>query len=250
MQASKSIQPPRFLDEVISANNFSSSLFGLPKLVARSDHGNFLRFPETVGQDNRSTHHLVCMLGIDTKAHVYFDGLVELRVMDLFESAHRVFNRIRRSSICFFAASYFLPAFAITPPQFPCCAPSLSQSGLRLRDWPRSDPAASIAQCLQLVSCVTVPTLLLFGSPDPFAMFAARLRQDRSRRGLGNKTVRTIGVDRHNDRNDQTFLVLADVFALNALQKSMIVTPCWPSAGPTGGAGVALPAVSAVLPGL
>src|SRR5947207_6257451 len=34
----------------------------------------------------------------------------------------------------------------------------------------------------------------------------------------------------------------ADVLALNALQKSMMLTPCCPSAGPTGGAGVALPA--------
>src|SRR5512134_1762735 len=32
------------------------------------------------------------------------------------------------------------------------------------------------------------------------------------------------------------------VFALNALQKSMMLTPAWPSAGPTGGAGVAFPA--------
>src|SRR5437667_7647941 len=32
------------------------------------------------------------------------------------------------------------------------------------------------------------------------------------------------------------------VCALNALQKSMMLTPCWPSAGPTGGAGVAAPA--------
>src|SRR5512138_1799768 len=29
---------------------------------------------------------------------------------------------------------------------------------------------------------------------------------------------------------------------LNALQNSMMFTPCWPSAGPIGGAGVALPA--------
>ena len=29
------------------------------------------------------------------------------------------------------------------------------------------------------------------------------------------------------------------VWALNALQKSMMFTPCWPKAGPTGGAGVA-----------
>src|SRR5512136_2257566 len=32
------------------------------------------------------------------------------------------------------------------------------------------------------------------------------------------------------------------VFALKALQKSMMLTPAWPRAGPTGGAGVALPA--------
>src|SRR5436190_477061 len=32
------------------------------------------------------------------------------------------------------------------------------------------------------------------------------------------------------------------VRALNVLQNSMMLTPCWPSAGPTGGAGVAFPA--------
>src|SRR5206468_1206391 len=31
------------------------------------------------------------------------------------------------------------------------------------------------------------------------------------------------------------------VCALNALQNSMMLTPCWPSAGPTGGAGLACP---------
>jgi hypothetical protein len=35
---------------------------------------------------------------------------------------------------------------------------------------------------------------------------------------------------------------LPEVFALKALQKSMMFTPCGPSAVPTGGAGVALPA--------
>src|ERR1035441_8396221 len=32
------------------------------------------------------------------------------------------------------------------------------------------------------------------------------------------------------------------VAALNSLQKPMMLTPCWPSAGPTGGAGFAWPA--------
>ena len=31
------------------------------------------------------------------------------------------------------------------------------------------------------------------------------------------------------------------VWALNALQNSMMFTPCWPRAGPTGGAGLAAP---------
>src|SRR5215469_5509451 len=34
----------------------------------------------------------------------------------------------------------------------------------------------------------------------------------------------------------------AEVLALNALQNSMMLTPCGPSAVPTGGAGVAFPA--------
>src|SRR3569833_917417 len=33
------------------------------------------------------------------------------------------------------------------------------------------------------------------------------------------------------------------VAALYAMQNSMMLTPCWPSAGPTGGAGVAAPAL-------
>src|SRR6185503_13610967 len=32
------------------------------------------------------------------------------------------------------------------------------------------------------------------------------------------------------------------VFALKALQNSIMFTPCWPNAGPIGGAGFALPA--------
>src|SRR3989304_7133830 len=32
------------------------------------------------------------------------------------------------------------------------------------------------------------------------------------------------------------------VFSLYSLQKPMILTPCWPNAGPPGGAGLALPA--------
>src|SRR5437762_920731 len=87
---------------------------------------------------------------------------------------------------------------------------------------------------------VTVPTLFLFGSADHFAMLAARFRStaaggvfvmneyDRSA-----YTVTTTGMIRPSS---------FAVFALKFLQKSMMFTPCGPSAVPTGGAGVALPA--------
>ena len=68
------------------------------------------------------------------------------------------------------------------------------------------------------------------------------LDQHRDRRRLGDKGERTIREDRDHHRDDQTFLVLRRVLALNALQNSMMLTPCGPSAVPTGGAGVALPA--------
>src|SRR5215472_7178646 len=87
---------------------------------------------------------------------------------------------------------------------------------------------------------VTVPTLFLFGSADPFAIFAARF----SRIDAGGVFVMKL-----YDRSEYTVTTTGmmspssfAVFALKFLQKSMIFTPCGPSAVPTGGAGVAFPA--------
>src|SRR5574340_932078 len=89
---------------------------------------------------------------------------------------------------------------------------------------------------------VILPTLFLFGSAEPFARFTARLIST----GTGGVLVMNV-----KDRSEKMVITtgiirpswsFADVFALKALQKSMILTPCGPSAVPTGGAGVALPA--------
>jgi hypothetical protein len=50
----------------------------------------------------------------------------------------------------------------------------------------------------------------------------------------------SVGVNGDNDRNclPMSFFVRS----LNSFVKRPMLTPCWPSAGPTGGAGVALPA--------
>src|SRR3954451_19501388 len=82
-------------------------------------------------------------------------------------------------------------------------------------------------------------TLLRFGSPEPFWIPAASL----IRTAAGGVLVMKV-----NERCSKTVISTGMirpfwswVCALNALQNSMMFTPCWPSAGPTGGARLAAP---------
>src|SRR4051794_9503720 len=88
-------------------------------------------------------------------------------------------------------------------------------------------------------SRVIVPTLVRLGSPEPLSIPMAW----RMSTAAGGVFVMKV-----NERSSNTVIstgmvvpVLADVAALNALTNSMMLMPCWPRAGPTGGAGVAWP---------
>src|SRR3712207_3372450 len=90
-------------------------------------------------------------------------------------------------------------------------------------------------------SRVTVATLVLCGSPEPFSTPAAL----SSMRAAGGVLVTKVN-ERSSKTEISTGMTLPrcdSVAALYALQNSMMLTPCWPSAGPTGGAGVAAPAL-------
>src|ERR1017187_5790605 len=89
---------------------------------------------------------------------------------------------------------------------------------------------------------VTLPTLSLFGVPAPLVIPAAFFSSTAAGGVLVIKvklrstyTVMTTGIV-------SPAISLFCVRALNCLQNSMMLTCAWPSAGPTGGAGVALPA--------
>src|SRR6266567_4437531 len=86
---------------------------------------------------------------------------------------------------------------------------------------------------------LSLPTFSRFGSPEPFSRFKASLISTAA----GGVLVMKV-----NERSSKTVIstgmmrpLSACVWALNALQNSMMLTPCWPSAGPTGGAGFACP---------
>src|SRR5713226_3514160 len=89
---------------------------------------------------------------------------------------------------------------------------------------------------------VILPTRFLLGSAEPLAIATARLIST----GTGGVLVMKV-----KERSEKMVITtgmispswsFAEVLALNALQNSMMLTPCGPSAVPTGGAGVALPA--------
>ena len=95
MQASKSIQPPAIFSTMSSPPTTSApACFGFLDLVAGSNHANLLGFAKTMRQNNGAANHLIGMLRIDAQPHVNFDGLVELRKMDLLQQAHRVRDRV------------------------------------------------------------------------------------------------------------------------------------------------------------
>src|SRR6266403_3565694 len=88
--------------------------------------------------------------------------------------------------------------------------------------------------------CVTCPTFFFPGSLEPFSIPAARFKSTAA----GGVLVMKV-----KERSAYTVMITgmmrpacACVWALNVLQNSMMLTPRWPRAGPTGGLGFACPA--------
>src|SRR6266480_4906043 len=86
---------------------------------------------------------------------------------------------------------------------------------------------------------LSLPTLMRFGSAEPLSRRSA---------SLISTAAGGVFVTNENERSSKTVISTGvmrpfscAVCALNALQNSMMLTPCWPSAGPTGGAGFACP---------
>src|SRR5271169_2807055 len=87
---------------------------------------------------------------------------------------------------------------------------------------------------------VTLPTLLLLGIGEPLAAPLALISSTEA----GGLLVMKVK-ERSANTVTITGMIRPCMFwvcALNALQNSMILTPRWPNAGPTGGEGLAAPA--------
>ena len=92
---------------------------------------------------------------------------------------------------------------------------------------------------------VIFPTLVLFGVEDPFLAFMICFNKTEAG-GVFNINVKLLS-SKIEISTGTTRSPLSEVFALYSLQNRPILIPCWPNAGPIGGAGVAFPAFKANL---
>src|SRR5205085_506779 len=181
----------------------------LTLLVSLCDHEHPLRLSGSVREHGGTADHLIGVLGIDSEKHRQLDRLIELGEGDLLEQTERLIQLIR-------------PLFDF-----------LERCTVLL--------AVSSQFHLRSVSGSREPPTVCSGcTPEPFGIPAAL----SSRMAAGGVLVMNVNV-----RSEKTVMTTGMISpccpcvrALNVLQNSMMFTPCWPRAGPTGGAGVAAPA--------
>ena len=231
------------LGEVGGADDVGAGLLGLAGLVALGEDGDADVAAGAVREHERAAELLVGVADVEPEAEVHLDRLVELRElaialsMRIASTGEYVFSR----SIC--AARVDVASCRAAPLQVHLHA----HRARRARDDQRGLVDVARVQILELRlgdlsapgRCESRPTLSRFGSAEPFSSRSASL----IRTAAGGVFVMNV-----NERSSKTVISTGvirpfcrAVCALNALQNSMMLTPCWPSAGPTGGAGLACP---------
>src|SRR4051812_18879658 len=228
------------LGEVLGAHDVSPGLLGLAGLVAaREDrHGDGLA--EAVRQGDRAAELLVGVPDVQARADVQLDGLVELGAGELLDQADRLGRRVLVLAVD--AAAGVEVALAVAGHQTTSTPMERAVPAMIFAAWSMSFAFRSCIFCSAISrswASVIFPTLSRCGSEDPFSSEIVCLIRTAAGGDLttnvkerSSKTVISTGT---------TVPMLSLVWALNALTNSMMFTPCWPSAGPTGGAGLAWP---------
>src|SRR5215212_7692598 len=229
------------LGEVLGADVVRAGLLGLARLVALGEDGDLDVLAETVRERDRAAQLLVGVADVEARADVDLDGLVEAGALGLLDEGDRLGGRVLDVAVDLgpllevllavlghqdFTSTPIeraVPAMIFSAWSTSCALRSLSFFWAISRSWSR----------------VIVPTLLRLGSPEPFSIPIAW----RISTAAGGVFVMKV-----NERSSKTVIstgivvpMSPAVWALNALTNSMMLMPCWPSAGPTGGAGEAWP---------
>ena len=91
-------------DHLVATEEIGTGVFRGLDFVARGNDEHPNRLTQTIGQDNRAADHLVGLLGVDTEAHVHFNGFVEFGVLDLLNERYG-FSEAVKTSLHLFSRS-------------------------------------------------------------------------------------------------------------------------------------------------
>src|SRR3954453_3201895 len=228
------------LGEVLGADDVRAGVLGLLGLVALGEHCDRHVAAQAVRQRDGAAQLLVGVADVQAGADVDLDGLVELRDLGLLDERDGLRGHVLALTVDLSAGLQELlavprhqatstpieravPAMIFIAWSTSCALRSLSFFSAIERSW----------------SWLMRPTFSRCGSPEPFSMPIAW----RISTAAGGVLVTNV-----NERSSKTVMTTGIVvpmspcvWALNALTNSMMLIPCWPSAGPTGGAGEAWP---------
>ena len=260
ISASNSSQPPLIFSTSRRRLPCRHRLLRLPDLVALSDDDNlFAAPPRPCGRTIGSANKLISLTRINAEPHRQFDRFVELRKRDLFQFRDRFFKRVLLCGSTFSsAARYFFPLFILPPGvsgrrSVPPCD---SVTGIGDRNLVtchyslitilrRSNPSTSPfpRSSSSRIRCSVVFRSCIFFRRSPRSchvrssdLFFVRLsgtfrdtrclsQQIACRRRFRFERERAVRVNRDHDRDLHIRIVVLRL-ALNALQNSMMFTPC------------------------
>src|SRR4029078_5571915 len=182
---------------------------------------------------------LVGVTDVQTEADVRLDGLVELRPVPTLQHPHRLERRVHLLAVDLRPGVPVLLAVAHLSTSTPIdrAVPAITYIAASMSRGFR--PVIFVSAIWRTCSRRRRPTLSRLGSAEPFSRFSASLISTAAGgvfamdvKEPASKNLISTGMMRPFS---------CAVCALNALQNSMMLPPCWPSAGPTGGAGLACP---------
>src|SRR3954447_12574140 len=228
--------------EVGCADDVRAGLLRLARLVALGEHRDGRLLARAVREHQRPAQLLVGMADVEPEPEMHLDGLVELRRLHVLEHPDRLHRRVLVLPVeCRAGVSVLLAVRAHESTSVSTPIDWAVPATMRIA-WSMSRAFRSgifVSAIWRTWSRLRRPTFWRFGSPEPFSTRSASF----IRTAAGGVLVM-----KANERSSKTVISTgvmrpfsACVWALNALQNSMMFTPCWPSAGPTGGAGFACP---------
>src|SRR5947208_5546187 len=234
------------LGEIVSTDHVRAGGLGFAGFVAGGEHGHADLLAGAMRQDRGAADELIGLLRIDAEPEMCLDRRVELRLRGVLHQLDRFLGRVRLAALDLFrqraVALSVLRHHATSTPIERAVPSIIFTAASRSFAFRSGNFVRAISSTL---ARLIFPTFSLFGIAEPFSMPAAL----RIRSAAGG--VRVTKVKERSSKTVTTAGTMAPanfaVRSLYSLTNAIMLMPCWPSAGPTGGAAVALPASTWIL---